>query len=119
MSHSVFISYCRHESPFVDILLATLEDAGVDVWLDYRSLVPGKSWQEQILQGIHQADIFLLVVSKEALESTNVALEYQQALTERKRIILIIFEAAPLPSSLQSCEWIDFHKSFGQREKEL
>src|SRR5262245_9384420 len=119
MSHSVFISYCRRESPFVDVLLDTLEDEGVDVWVDYQCLVPGKPWLEQILEGIHRADIFLLVVSKESMTSPNVAVEYQHALEEKKRIILIIFEAVGLPPRLQTCEWIDFHKSFGKKEKEL
>src|SRR5258706_13761851 len=106
MPHSVFISYSRRESPFVDILLDALEEESVDVWVDYRSLVPGKPWLNQILEGIRQADVFLLVVSKESVTSSNVGLEYQQALEQGKRIILILFEAVSLPSALQACKWI-------------
>lgn len=119
MPHSVFISYCRRESPFVDVLLDALEDAGVNAWVDYRSLVPGKPWLNQILEGIRTADVFLLVVSKESMSSANVSLEIQHALEAQKRIILILFEAAPLPPALQTREWIDFRSSFRQKKQEL
>src|SRR4030095_4133177 len=97
-SPTVFISYSRREAPFVDILLDALEDDGVNVWVDYRSLVPGKPWLDQILDGIRLADVFLLVASKEAMTSPNVKLEYKHALEQGKRIILILFQAAELPA---------------------
>ena len=119
MPKSVFISYSRRESPFVDILLDALEDEGVNVWVDYQSLVPAKPWLDQILEGIRQSDVFLLVVSKESMSSENVRSEYQYALEQKKRILLIIFEAVSLPPFLQNCEWIDFHTSFNKKKKEL
>ena len=119
MSHSVFISYSRRESPFVDVLLDALEDKGVEVWVDYHSLIPAKPWLDQILEGIHQADVFLLVVSKDSMASENVRSEYQVAREQKKHILLIIFEAVSLPPSLQNCEWIDMRSSFNNRLKEL
>ncbi len=119
MSKSVFISYSRQEVPFVDILLEKLEEHGIQTWLDYRSLVPGKPWLEQILAGIDGADVLLLVVSNASIISPNVQLEYKRALEKNKRILLIIFEAAPLPAELQSCEWIDFRGSFRKGIKVL
>lgn len=119
MSHSVFISYSRRESPFVDVLLEALEEEGVDAWVDYHSLIPARPWLDQILEGIRQTDVFLLVVSKESMASANVRSEYQYALEQKKRIILVIFEAVSLPPALQNCEWIDFHTSFSKKKKEL
>jgi hypothetical protein len=119
MTHSVFISYSRRESPFVDIFLDALAGEGVEVWVDYRSLVPGKPWLNQILEGIRQAEVFLLVVSKASLSSPNVELEYKHALEQGKRIILIIFEAVTLPAALQTREWIDFRGSFRKKQREL
>ncbi len=119
MPHSVFISYSRHESPFVDALLDTLEDEGIKVWVDYQNLVPGRPWLDQILEGIREADVFLLVVSKGSMVSPNVELEYKQALEQNKRIILILFELTNLPVSVQACEWIDFRGSFRKRKNDL
>ena len=71
MTQSVFISYSRRESPFVDALLDELEDRGVEVWLDYHCLVPGKPWLDQIVSGIQASDVMLLVVSKASMASLN------------------------------------------------
>lgn len=112
MANSLFISYSRREAPFVDSLMDELEDRGFPVWLDYHSLVPAQPWQEQIFKGIDEAEIFLLVVSRESLASKNVAPEWQRAIKQNKRIILIIFEAVALPPQLQPYEWLDFRTSF-------
>ncbi len=61
MPHSVFISYSRRESPFVDVFVDALAAEGLDAWVDYRCLVPGKPWLNQILEGIRQAEVFLLI----------------------------------------------------------
>ncbi len=119
MSKSVFISYSRREAPFVDALLEDLEDSGIHTWADYQRLIPGKPWLEQILAGIDAADIFLLVVSKDSLNSKNVEMEYKRALEQKKRVILILFEATPLPFALQACEWVDFRGSFNGRYQTL
>jgi hypothetical protein len=113
MSKTVFISYSRQEVPFVDILLEELEERGIQTWLDYRSLIPGRPWLEQIVAGIDGADVLLLIVSKASMASKNVELEYRRALEKNKRIILVIFEAVSLPPELRGCEWIDFRSSFG------
>ncbi len=114
MTSSLFISYSRRELPFVDSLLDELEDRGFKVWLDYHSLVPARPWLEQIHQGIDEAEIFILIVSKASMSSKNVTPEWQRAIELKKRIILIIFEAVKLPPELAQYEWIDFRSSFKQ-----
>ncbi|MFN8456132.1 MAG: toll/interleukin-1 receptor domain-containing protein [Anaerolineae bacterium] len=119
MTSSLFISYSRRELPFVDSLMDELEDRKFSVWLDYHSMVPAQPWQRQIFKGIDTAEIFLLVVSQESLASKNVKPEWQRAIKQQKRIILIIFEAVALPPQLQSYEWIDFRTSFKKGLAEL
>ncbi len=115
----LFLSYCRRETPFVNDLFRLLERAGYDVWLDYQCLIPGRPWQVQIDLGIVEADVFLLVVSREAIASPNVEYEWHRALALEKRIVLLIFEAVPLPMELQYCEWIDFRGMFERSVKQL
>jgi len=119
MSKSLFISYSRQEAPFVSVLLDALEHSHIQAWLDYQSLIPGRPWLDQILEGINSADVVLLVISKSSVSSKNVELEYQHALEHKKRMILMIFEAVPLPPALQTCEWIDFRGSFHKNYKQL
>lgn len=113
------MSYSRRELGFVDDLVNKLEEKEYTVWLDYRSLVPGKPWEEQIYQGIKNADVILLVVSKASMSSENVGMEWKRVLEQNKRIILLIFEAVDLPAELEKFEWVDFRGNYKNALKEL
>jgi len=108
----LFISYSRAQTPFVDRLADQLEDNGYFLWLDYQSLVPARPWFQQIESWIDAADVVLLVVSKESITSRNVEPEWKRALERGKRIVLLIFDAVPLPPGLQTCEWVDFRTDY-------
>ena len=112
MPPKLFISYSRAQTPFVDRLADQLEHNGYSLWLDYQSLVPARPWLQQIEAWIDAADVVLLVVSKESINSKNVAPEWKRAVERNKRIILVIFEAVPLPKELQGCEWVDFRADY-------
>jgi hypothetical protein len=120
MTQNVFISYSRREVGFVDDLANHLEKEQYTVWLDYRSLVPGKPWLDQIHEGIVNSNIILLVVSKASMASDNVELEWRKVLEEKgKRIILLIFEAVDLPQELEKFEWVDFRGNYQNALTEL
>lgn len=119
MSKRIFISYSRREIGFVDALVDQLESKGNQVWLDYRSLIPGTPWLDQIHRGIEEADVLLLVVSKASLASQNVEVEWKSVLQQKKRIILLVFEAVDLPNELEKYEWVDFRGSFQRGLNEL
>jgi hypothetical protein len=112
MTKNIFISYSRRELGFVDDLVSRLEDESYHVWLDYRALIPGSPWNVQIDKGLKEADTVLLVVSKAALASEYVALEWQHFLKTKQRFILLIFEAVDLPKELEQFEWVDFRGSY-------
>lgn len=113
------MSYSRRELGFVDDLVSKLEGEGYNVWLDYRALVPGVSWNTQIEKGLKDSDTVLLVVSKAALASEYVAMEWRHFLETKKRFILLIFEAVNLPKELEQFEWVDFRGSYKAGLKEL
>ena len=119
MKPNIFISYSRREVPFVNDLVDNLEDHGLYVWLDYRSLVPGTPWAGQIDKGIQESDVVLLVVSKASMASEYVELEWKQVLKLDKRIILVIFEAVDLPPELKKFEWVDFRGNYKKGLEEL
>lgn len=119
MTKNIFMSYSRREVGFIDDLVRNLEQTGYDVWLDYCSLVPGRPWQDQIYEGIHNADVILLVVSKASLSSQNVEVEWRRVIEQNKRVILLVFEAVDLPTELEKFEWVDFRGSYKAGLKEL
>lgn len=120
MKPGIFMSYSRREVGFVDQLTSRLEKEGFQVWLDYRSLIPGSPWKEQIDKGLDESEIILLVVSKESMASKYVELEWRRVIKEEnKRIILLVFEAVDLPEVLEKYEWVDFRGNFEVGIKEL
>lgn len=119
MKPNLFISYSRREVPFVNNLVDDLEDHDFNVWLDYRSLIPGTPWAGQIDQGIAELDVILLVVSKAAMDSKYVAMEWKQVLELDKRVVLLIFETVELPEQLACFEWVDFRGNYKKGLEEL
>lgn len=119
MGKNIFVSYSRREVGFIDDLVRNLEQVGHEVWLDYRNLIPGKPWQDQIYAGIQKADVILLVVSKASVSSHNVEVEWESVIKQNKRIILLIFEAVNLPKELEKYEWVDFRGNYTAGLKEL
>ena len=119
LTSTLFISYSRAQTPFVDRLASELENRGYSLWLDYQNLVPARPWFPQITSWIDAADVTLLIVSKESITSRNVEPEWKRALEQGKRVVLLIFEAVPLPSQLQSCEWVDFRINYRRALQEL
>jgi hypothetical protein len=119
MKPNIFVSYSRREVPFVNNLVDDLEDNGFNVWLDYRSLIPGSPWAEQLERGIAESDVILLVVSKAAMASKYVEMEWQQVIEQGKRVILTIFEAVELPKELECFEWVDFRGNYKEGLGEL
>lgn len=119
MTQNIFMSYSRRELGFVDDLVSQLEQKGYQVWLDYRALIPGSPWKNQIDKGLDEADTVLLVVSKASLASKYVALEWQHFLERQERVILLIFEAVDLPPELEKYEWVDFRGSYKAGLEEL
>ncbi len=112
MTKNIFMSYSRRELGFVDDLVDKLETQNYHVWLDYRALIPGSPWNVQIEKGLNEADTVLLVVSKAALASEYVALEWRHFLKMNKRVLLLIFEAVDLPEELEKYEWVDFRGNY-------
>lgn len=119
MTENIFMSYSRRELGFVDQLVSRLEDVGYNVWLDYRMLIPGAPWDQQIDKGLKRSDTVLLVVSKASLASKYVTLEWRHFLETNKRVILLIFEAVDLPVELEKYEWVDFRGSYRRGMNEL
>ncbi|MCE9646525.1 MAG: toll/interleukin-1 receptor domain-containing protein [Chloroflexi bacterium] len=119
MTKNIFMSYSRRELGFVDDLVSKLEAQKYTVWLDYRALIPGAPWGEQIEKGLNDSDTVLLVVSRAALASKYVTSEWHHFLDTKQRVILLIFEAVDLPKELEKFEWVDFRGSYKAGLKEL
>jgi len=101
MGH-VFISYSRRDSETVESIVAQLEAAGIQTWLDREAIVPGKQWRKQIVEGIDTADAFILHLSPDAGASDNVLKELNLAEEALEPFILpVMLKEIPIPDEMR------------------
>jgi WD40 repeat protein/energy-coupling factor transporter ATP-binding protein EcfA2 len=75
-SQHVFISYARADGEFVARLIADLEAAGVNVWIDHQGLKPGTpNWEEALREAIRSSAAVMLVASPSSRRSKYVQAE--------------------------------------------
>ena len=82
----IFISYSRHDSDFVNRLVADLEGRDFSVWIDRSAIQGGDSWRKSIVDAISACDVFLIVISPNSVGSRNVTKEISMADERGKRL---------------------------------
>ncbi len=86
----IYISCSRKDEMMAQILGHSLSQQGYKVWLDVESLRCG-SFLENILDSIRKCDVFIVLITKNSIDSTYVIKEVSYALEEavqRDKIII-------------------------------
>jgi GTPase SAR1 family protein len=85
---NVFISYAHEDEPFkdkLDKMMAGMKRRGIiDTWQD-RLIRPGDDWYEEIQSAMNNADIALLLISADFIESRFINEEEVPRLLERRK----------------------------------
>ena len=79
----VFLSYAREDTALAERIHATLAAAGFDCFLDTKSLPPGQEYNARIRQAVDRADLFIVLVSPQALDPGSYV-STELAFAERK-----------------------------------
>jgi hypothetical protein len=108
MSDHVFICYAREDEAFVLQLGENLKVRGVPVWLDQWDIPPGSDWDRSIDDAIYDCAKFIIVLSSQSVESSEVRGELRTALDEKKRIIPVIHSTCRVPRQLRTIQHVDF-----------
>ena len=98
---TIFISYSRHDSEFVDRLIHELERRGYDAWVDREDIRGGAAWGASISQAIRQCQAVIVVLSPRSASSDNVAKELSLADHHKRPIIPLRFEPGAIPAALE------------------
>jgi len=119
-----FISHSTKDKPFVRKLAADLVSNGVKVWLDEQRILVGDSIPEKIAQGLAESDFFLVVVSKNSVESAWVSKELNTALVqeiERRKVTVlpIKLDDSAMPSSIVDKLYANFTGSYEEGLRKL
>jgi Tol biopolymer transport system component len=107
----IFISYSRKDETFARRLARSLSDLGADIWIDVEDIPAGMKWSSAIQQGLTVSDVLLVLLSPDAMRSSNVEDEWQYFLDKRKPIIPVL--ARPTDNihfQLNRLQYIDFYR---------
>lgn len=86
----VFISYARHNKPFVQRLYDALTAHENDVWVDWDDIPLGAQWWEQIKDGIRNSETFVFVITPESLSSPICHFEIAYARELNRRLVPVM-----------------------------
>ncbi len=105
----IFISYSRKDEIFARQLATDLDHLGAGVWIDVDDIPPGVNWSSAIQQGLDACDTLVLVMSPDALGSTNVTDEWQYFRDEGKPIVPVLCRRTQIVHfQLRRIQYIDF-----------
>ena len=86
----VFVSYSRDDRATVNKVIADLQAAGINVWIDHQNLTPGTpDWEQAIRDGIAQSQAVLYMASPTARSSQYVRGELAVAEIEKRPVLPI------------------------------
>jgi len=108
MSDRVFICYARDDQDFVIQLATNLKARGVPVWLDQWDIPAGADWDRAIDNAICECAKFIIVLSPQAVDSSEVRGELRTAMDEKRPIIPVIRSQCRVPRQLRTIQYVDF-----------
>jgi len=122
MSVKAFISHSSTDKRFVLRLAGDLRTReGIDAWLDQWEINPGDRIPERIEEGLSEADVFILVLSQESVNSQWVEYERQAWLMMQvdeekrakeesrpptRRLIPVLYRDCQKPAFLQPIHYV-------------
>ena len=86
----IFISHSSEDTQWCRSLVSMLEDAHYSVWCDFNSLRGGEQWLKTIQEQVGACDVFLLVLTPQAWNSSWVQEELQLAQSFHKTILPVL-----------------------------
>lgn len=118
---AVFLSYAAQDASEARNLERALALAGIDVWSDTKLRV-GERWREVIAAALESADVILVLITPASLASEWVALEWQTAFMQSKRVIPVLARGASygdLPPALADIQAVDLHSDYESEIRNL
>jgi pimeloyl-ACP methyl ester carboxylesterase len=103
----VFISYQRSDDAFAQRVRAQLVAHGVRTWMDQFDIPVGAYWPDAVDEGLTASDIVVGILSPDALASRNVKNEWDWAIANDKRLMLVRVLPCAVPHRYISLNFID------------
>ncbi len=126
----VFISYVREDRTQIDRLCRDLQAAGVTVWLDRSSILPGQRWRAAIRKAIREGMFFIACFSQSywGRETSYMNEELVLAIEELRRrpasrvwFVPVLLDTCAVPDreigageTLRDLQWVDLSTDWNQ-----
>ena len=111
MSAALFISHSTKDAAKAKRIVALLEKSGLSCWVAPRDVRPGHDYDEEILEGIQSSSAMIVVLSRNANDSSFVKREVERAVAYRKQLFVIRIDASKpgrnLEFFLSTVHWAD------------
>ena len=104
---SIFISYARDDVAFARDLRERLLALGHAPWMDLFDIPAGVRWPDEIDRALRSADAIIGVMSPASMASENVKNEWDWAIANSRRLILLLTEPCEIPFHYVSRNYID------------
>jgi hypothetical protein len=102
----IFISYSSKDQKLVDQIYTQLKQSGHSAWLNTESIPKGEHWYDEMVKGLRETDLLILVVSKNAIASKWVAEEWKTFQKMQKKIIPVLHKECKVPQAIKKLEMI-------------
>ena len=106
-SQRIFISYARDDVAFARDLRERLLALGHAPWMDLFDIPAGARWPDEIDRALRSADAIIGVMSPASMASENVKNEWDWAIANSRRLILLLIEPCEIPFHYVSRNYID------------
>ncbi len=106
--YQTFISYPRRNAEFALKLARELKAAGFQVWFDQLDIPAGSRWDDEVQKALAKCEIFMVILTPEAIESQNVKDEIGYAIDSGKRILPVLLQQCDIPFRLRRFHYVDF-----------
>lgn len=133
MRQKLFISYSHEDKEIVKQFALQLSLGGFDLWMDEKNVSFGGNYTTAILRGIHEANMYIVFLSENSIQSHWVNAEIDFALREkieRQKLVIIPvrLDDSEIPVELSNIDYVDarfsvtvaaneFIKKFGEKYK--
>lgn len=113
----LYLAHASADKGFVRRVYADLKVVGHDPWLDEYDINVGESIVDKIQSGIDQSDFLILFMSKNALNSDWVRVEWQTKFwteigSTSPKVLVALINDCELPQLLRAKKYADFTRSY-------
>ncbi|ADZ09355.1 TIR protein [Methanobacterium lacus] len=124
MNKHVFISYSHEDKYFANRIAEDLMKNGIEVWFDKWEIQVGDSLIEKIFsEGLSNSDYFLILLSKDSINSKWVKEELNNAIIRRMegvtKLIPLLTESIEIPQPLKALKWLDMYSNYDKGLRSL